>query len=190
MSGEGDVPAVPGEEPVAPLPPHQRSVEAGEHIPRLNKDRLLRTIRGEGNDSPPVWIMRQAGRYLEEFRALRAEHGFFQICQTPELAAKATLMPIEKFDLDAAIIFSDILVIPQALGMEVRMEPGVGPVLPNPLTIHNMNDQLRVGNITEQLRYVGDAIRKTKELLVEPLPLNLPVFGFSGAPVSRKSLRK
>lgn len=85
-------------------------------FPPLKNDRLLRAARGEEVDKVPIWIMRQAGRYLPEFRDLRAKHDFFTICQTPELAAEITLQPIRRFNLDASIIFSDILVIPQALG--------------------------------------------------------------------------
>lgn len=129
MSGEGDAgmaaeAALNQQIPNPVLDEPMQQLGSGEGF-RRNADRLLKTIRGEPNDSPPIWIMRQAGRYLEEFRTLRAQNGFFQICQTPELAAEVTLMPIKRFDLDAAIIFSDILVIPQALGMEVTMQPGV-----------------------------------------------------------------
>jgi uroporphyrinogen decarboxylase len=91
----------------------------------LKNDRLLRAALGQEVDRVPVWVMRQAGRYLPEFQAVRAKHDFFTICQNPELACEITLQPIKRFDLDAAIIFSDILVVPQALGMEVLMKPGV-----------------------------------------------------------------
>ena len=90
----------------------------------MKNDRILRAARGQNVDRVPVWVMRQAGRYLPEFREVRKEHDFFTICQNPELACKITLQPIERFELDAAIIFSDILVVPQALGMEVLMKPG------------------------------------------------------------------
>ena len=90
------------------------------HFPALRNDLILRAARGEPVERVPVWIMRQAGRYLPEFRAARAEHDFFKVCQTPELACAITLQPIDRFPgLDAAIIFSDILVVPQALGMQV-----------------------------------------------------------------------
>ena len=85
----------------------------------------MRAARGQSVDRVPVWVMRQAGRYLPEFRKVREQHDFFTICQTPKLACEITLQPIARFDLDAAIIFSDILVVPQALGMEVLMQPGV-----------------------------------------------------------------
>ena len=91
----------------------------------MKNDRILKAAKGQEVDRVPVWVMRQAGRYLPEFRELRVEHDFFSICQTPELACEITLQPIRRYDLDAAIIFSDILVVPQALGMEVLMKPGV-----------------------------------------------------------------
>ena len=99
----------------------------------MKNDRILKAARGEPVDKVPVWVMRQAGRYLPEFRKLREDHDFFTMCQTPSLACEVTLQPIQRYDLDAAIIFSDILVVPQALGMEVLMKPGVGPVFPKPL---------------------------------------------------------
>ena len=95
-----------------------------ENFPPLVNDRILRAARGQDVDRVPIWVMRQAGRYLPEFRKVREKHDFFTICQTPELACEITLQPISRFDLDAAIIFSDILVVPQALGMEVLMKPG------------------------------------------------------------------
>lgn len=97
-----------------------------EHnFPPLKNDRVLRAARGEPIDKVPVWVMRQAGRYLPEFQEVRAEHDFFAVCQTPELACQVTLQPIERFDLDASIIFSDILVIPQAMGLKVEMVAGI-----------------------------------------------------------------
>jgi uroporphyrinogen decarboxylase len=99
----------------------------------LQNDRLLRAARHERVDCVPVWLMRQAGRYLPEFRQLREKYDFFTLCQTPTLAAQVTLQPLQRFNLDAAIIFSDILVVPQAMGLEVKMESGVGPVFPQPL---------------------------------------------------------
>lgn len=97
-----------------------------EHnFPPLQNDRILRAARGEEVDKAPVWIMRQAGRYLPEFRELRSKHDFFTICQTPTLACEITLQPIQRFDLDASIIFSDILVVPQVMGLTVEMKPGV-----------------------------------------------------------------
>ncbi|XP_019880901.1 uroporphyrinogen decarboxylase [Aethina tumida] len=153
------------------------SFETMIKFPPLKNDFIIRAAWGETLDRLPIWIMRQAGRYLPEFQKLRQEHSFFEICQNPELASEVTMMPIRRFDLDAAIIFSDILVIPQALGMTVEMKAGVGPVLPNPLTPDNM-DQLTPEGAVSRLKYVGDAITLTRVRLNGSVPL----FGFSGAP--------
>nr|XP_014291685.1 uroporphyrinogen decarboxylase [Halyomorpha halys] len=150
------------------------------NFPVLKNDRLLRAARGESVDKVPVWIMRQAGRYLPEFRELRSKSDFFTICQTPELACEVTLQPIQRYsDLDAAIIFSDILVIPQALGMVVEMKPSVGPVLPQPLVSPEDISKLSYPvNIQEKLGYVMKAITLTRHKLDGRVPL----IGFSGAP--------
>ncbi|KAG5893080.1 hypothetical protein JTB14_029476 [Gonioctena quinquepunctata] len=147
------------------------------NFPVLKNDRILKAARGEKPDKLPIWIMRQAGRYLPEFMEFRKQHSFFDICQTPSLACEVTLMPIRRYDLDAAIIFSDILVIPQALGMTVEMRPGVGPVLPEPLTVEKMKDLQKDGAVT-RLNYVGEAITLTRHKLEGKVPL----IGFSGAP--------
>lgn len=147
-------------------------------FPQLKNDRLLRAARGETVDTIPVWIMRQAGRYLPEFQAVRANHDFFSICQTPELACEVTLQPLNRFPLDAGIIFSDILVIPQAMGMKVEMVPGVGPVLPEPLSQPSDLSRLTKPDVQEALKYVGEAITLTRQRLDGKVPL----IGFSGAP--------
>jgi uroporphyrinogen decarboxylase len=98
----------------------------------LKNDIFLRALDGEALDRPPVWMMRQAGRYLPDFMKLKAKYDFFTRCQTPELAAEITVMPIDQVGTDAAILFSDILVIPQAMDISVEMKDGVGPWLPNP----------------------------------------------------------
>ncbi|CAH8631149.1 unnamed protein product [Heterobilharzia americana] len=118
------------------------------HFPTLKNDNIIRAAKGEAVSRIPVWIMRQAGRYLPEFRAMREKYDFFEICRTPELACEVTLQPIRRFDLDAAIIFSDILVIPQALGMEVKMQPAVGPKFTAPLNSPQDLDQLNVQRTT------------------------------------------
>src|SRR4030095_7966040 len=100
----------------------------------LKNDLLLRTLRGEVVERPPVWMMRQAGRYLPEYIRLREKYDFFTRVQTPELATEITLQPVDIVGVDAAIIFSDILVIPQAMGIEVWMEEGKGPSLPKTIT--------------------------------------------------------
>lgn len=148
-------------------------------FPPLKNDRLLRAARGEEVDRVPVWVMRQAGRYLPEFRATRAVSDFFTVCRTPELACEVTLQPIRRFDLDASIIFSDILVIPQALGLDVEMKPGVGPVLPKPLETPDDIARLRVPvNVKEHLNYVYEAVTLTRHKLEGKVPL----IGFVGAP--------
>ncbi|XP_075254697.1 uroporphyrinogen decarboxylase-like [Convolutriloba macropyga] len=150
------------------------------NFPVLKNDRILRAARGEPVDRIPVWIMRQAGRYLPEFREFRKEHEFFEICQTPEYACEITLQPIRRIDYDASIIFSDILVIPQAMGMEVKMEPGKGPTFTGPLLTSEDIDKLTVDpvKIADSLKYVYDAITLTRHKLEGKVPL----IGFAGAP--------
>jgi uroporphyrinogen decarboxylase len=147
-------------------------------FPPLQNDRLLRAARGEEVDCVPVWVMRQAGRYLPEFREFRVEHDFFKICRTPELACEITLQPIRRFALDAAIIFCDILVVPQALGMKVEMKPGVGPVFDNPLVNPQHLERLVIPDVKQELKYVFDAITLTRHKLEGKVPL----IGFTGAP--------
>ena len=153
---------------------------SSEQFPDLINDNILRAARGDPVDRVPVWIMRQAGRYLPEFREFRKEHDFFEICQTPQYACEITLQPIKRFDLDASIIFSDILVIPQAMDMEVKMESGKGPVFPKPLTSSEDIDSLNKDPvlIAEKLKYVYDAITLTRHKLEGKVPL----LGFAGAP--------
>ncbi|KAG7160947.1 uroporphyrinogen decarboxylase-like [Homarus americanus] len=148
-------------------------------FPAMKNDRLLRAARGEEVDVVPVWAMRQAGRYLPEFREERAKCDFFTMCQTPELSCKVTLQPLNRFPLDAAIIFSDILVIPQALGMEVEMRPGEGPVFPSPLRgPEDLTKLASPADVCSKLEYVFDALTLTRKELQGKAPL----IGFSGAP--------
>ena len=147
-------------------------------FPPLQNDLLLRAARGEDTPRTPVWMMRQAGRYLPEYRALRAGKSFFKVCRTPALAAEITLQPLERFDLDAAIIFSDILVVPQAMGMEVRMEKGEGPVFPEPLRQPDDLDRLLAPDVSIELAYVFDALTAVRRALDGRVPL----IGFCGAP--------
>lgn len=147
-------------------------------FPALKNDNLLRAARGEPVDRIPVWVMRQAGRYLPEFQEVRAKHDFFEVCRTPELACEVTMQPLRRFDLDASIIFSDILVIPQAYGMEVIMEPGRGPVFPQPLLDPTDMEKLNITGAVSRLQYVGDAITMMRHLLDGKVPL----IGFTGAP--------
>src|SRR5687768_10782314 len=117
----------------------------------LKNDLLLRALRGESVERPPVWMMRQAGRYLPDYIKLKEKYSFFERCQTPELASEITIQPVEQVGVDAAIIFSDILVVPQAMGMEVQMIEGKGPLLPD--TVKSINDlkKLRVPDVHEKL---------------------------------------
>src|SRR6188474_3179876 len=111
---------------------------------QLKNDLLLRALRQEKVERPPVWMMRQAGRYLPDYMKLKEKYSFFERCQTPELAAEITIQPVEQIGVDAAIIFSDILVVPQAMGMEVEMIEGKGPLLPNPVKIKSDLDKLSI----------------------------------------------
>ncbi|KAG9292021.1 hypothetical protein G9A89_017920 [Geosiphon pyriformis] len=150
-------------------------------FPTLKNDLILRAATGQPTERAPVWIMRQAGRYLPEFREEREKHDFFTICRTPELATLVTLQPINRYDglLDAAIIFSDILVVPQALGMTVEMLPGKGPNFPEPLVtpadLGKLKDNV---DVNQELGYVFDAITMTRKALEGRVPL----IGFIGAP--------
>ncbi len=144
----------------------------------LKNDLLLRALRREKVERPPVWMMRQAGRYLPDYIKLRNKYDFFTRVQTPELATEITLQPVQQIDVDAAIIFSDILVIPQAMGMEVLMEEGKGPSLPNVIKTQKDIDALITNNVEEKLSYVTSALSLTKQELNGRVPL----IGFAGAP--------
>ena len=144
----------------------------------IKNDLFLRALKGETVNRPPVWMMRQAGRYLPEFIAIREKYDFFTRCRTPELASEITIQPIRRFGMDAAILFSDILVIPQAMNIEVEMKPNFGPYLPNPVRDQKGVDQVIVPDVKIELDYVMQAIKATKELLNNALPL----IGFAGSP--------
>ncbi|MCW5908233.1 MAG: uroporphyrinogen decarboxylase [Chitinophagales bacterium] len=144
----------------------------------LKNDLLLKALQGEVVSRPPVWMMRQAGRYLPEYLELKAKYDFFTRVETPELACEITLQPIDIIGSDAAIIFSDILVIPQALGVQVLMEEGKGPVLPATIKTKADIDSLQVQGAAERLDYVCKAISLTKRELNGRVPL----IGFAGAP--------
>ena len=144
----------------------------------LQNDLLLRALRQEKVERPPVWMMRQAGRYLPDYMKLRAKYDFFTRVQTPELATEITLQPVDQIGVDAAIIFSDILVIPQAMGVEVLMEEGKGPSLPNVIKTQKDIDALVTDNVEETLSYVTKALSLAKQELNGRVPL----IGFAGAP--------
>lgn len=144
----------------------------------LKNDLFLRALKGESVERPPVWMMRQAGRYLPEFRALRDKYDFFTRCRMPEIAAEITVQPIRIVKPDAAILFSDILVVPQAMNIEVQMKENVGPWLPNPIRTAAAVEQVIVPDIEETLGYVMEAIKVTKQMLNDEVPL----IGFAGSP--------
>lgn len=138
---------------------------------------LLRTVLGERQERPPIWIMRQAGRYLPEYRAVRETVGsFLELCYTPALAAEVTLQPLRRFDLDAAILFSDILVVPDALGQEVRFETGEGPVL-DPVTPETLS-RLDPERVLDHLAPVLETVSRVRGAL----PPAKTLIGFCGSP--------
>jgi uroporphyrinogen decarboxylase len=141
-------------------------------------DLLLRAFRREPVERPPVWMMRQAGRYLPEYRAVRARADFLTMVRTPELAAEVTLQPVDLIGVDAAIVFSDILVVPQAMGMSLTVVEGTGPQFHDPLRAGADLDRLRDVVPEEGLSYVLDALRLARSALGGRVPL----IGFAGAP--------
>lgn len=150
----------------------------------LQNDLLLRTARGERVERPPIWVMRQAGRYLPEYHEAKGDNDFFACCRSPEIASTLTLQPIDRFEglIDAAIIFSDILVIPQAMGMDVEMIDKKGPHFPNPLKTPTDGQYSQIMerdvDVETELDYVYQAITMTRRKLRGRVPL----FGFCGAP--------
>ncbi len=144
----------------------------------LKNDLLLRTLRGEPTERTSVWMMRQAGRYLPEYRTLREKYSFFERVQNPNLATEITVQPIDIIGVDAAILFSDILVVPQAMGLEVQVVESKEPILPDPIKTINDLKRIRVPDVHETLKYVFDAIKLTKQELNNRVPL----IGFAGAP--------
>jgi uroporphyrinogen decarboxylase len=145
---------------------------------KLNNDLLLKALAGEPLKRPPVWMMRQAGRYLPDFMKLKAQYDFFTRCRTPEMVADITIMPIDQVGTDAAILFSDILVIPQAMGVEVEMKDNVGPWLPNPIRTLSDVEKVEVPDVEERLNYVMEGIKQT----LSGLENRVPLIGFAGAP--------
>lgn len=144
----------------------------------IKNDLFLRILQGEKTERPAVWMMRQAGRYLPEFRALRDKYDFFTRCRTPELVADITTQPVNIVGVDAAILFSDILVVPQAMGIDIEMKEQVGPYLPHPIRTKADIDRVQIPDVSETLGYVMEGIRLTKERLAGEVPL----IGFAGAP--------
>ncbi|MDG1053642.1 MAG: uroporphyrinogen decarboxylase [Flavobacteriaceae bacterium] len=144
----------------------------------IQNDLFLRALKGETVERPPVWMMRQAGRYLPDFMKLKAKYDFFTRCQTPELATEITIMPIDQIGTDAAILFSDILVVLQAMNIEVEMKPEVGPWIPTPIRSEKELNEVIVPDAEIALGYVIDAVKMTKQALNKRVPL----IGFAGSP--------
>jgi uroporphyrinogen decarboxylase len=147
-------------------------------VTRFDNDLFLRACKRLPVERTPIWIMRQAGRYLPEYRAIRQKVDFLTMCKTPDLASEVTLQPIELIGVDAAIIFSDILVIPEAMGMHLEMHEGIGPVFLQPIRNESDVKNLKKIDPTVDLKYVLDAVVLTKNELNRRAPL----IGFSGSP--------
>ena len=145
----------------------------------MKNDRFLRALRREPVDCTPVWLMRQAGRYLPEYRETRAKAGsFLGMAKHPEIACEVTLQPLRRFPLDAAILFSDILTIPDAMGLGLYFADGEGPKFERPVRTHSDIQKLTVPDMETELRYVMDAVRLIRSELNDTVPL----IGFSGSP--------
>ena len=154
-------------------------MEAHHHPPRLKNDSFLRALAREPTEHTPIWLMRQAGRYLPEYNKTRARAGsFLALARNPELCAEVALQPLERFALDASIVFSDILTIPDAMGLGLSFGEGEGPRFRHPLRDEAAVARLAAPDPTAELRYVLDAVRTTRQALAERVPL----IGFSGSP--------
>lgn len=146
---------------------------------KLQNDRFLRALKRQPVDRTPVWMMRQAGRYLPEYRASRAKAGgFMDLCRNPELCCEVTLQPLARYGLDAAILFSDILTVPDAMGLGLHFVEGEGPVFDRPLRTAEAIHKIGVPDPETELRYVMDAVRHIKSALAGSVPL----IGFAGSP--------
>lgn len=156
----------------------KRTTKNAQNKKMIKNDLFLRALKGESVQRPPVWMMRQAGRYLPEFMEIKGNYDFFTRCQTPELASEITVQPIRRYGMDAAILFSDILVIPQAMNIAVEMKPNFGPYLPHTIRTAADLDRVIVPDVHEALGYVMAAIQMTKEKLDDEVPL----IGFAGSP--------
>lgn len=139
-------------------------------------DTFLRACRGEKTQYTPIWIMRQAGRYLPEYQEVRAEVDFLTLCKTPELAAKVTLQPVERLGVDAAILFSDILIAVEAMGMHLEFHDKKGPILSDPVRTKSAVDRLIIPDTEDSMPFVLEAIKILRS------ELKVPLIGFSGAP--------
>ncbi|HAO92589.1 MAG: uroporphyrinogen decarboxylase [Deltaproteobacteria bacterium GWC2_56_8] len=149
----------------------------------MANDRFLKACRREASDRTPVWLMRQAGRYMKEYMAIREKHSFLEMCRNPELAAEVTLQPIKAFDLDAAIIFADILLPLPGMGIELEFAKNEGPVIRNPVRTRKDIDAVRMIDPEVHVPYLMQAIKMVKAELAGKVPL----IGFSGAPFTLAS---
>ena len=148
-------------------------------LPKLENDRFIRALLRQPVDRTPIWIMRQAGRYLPEYRETRAQAGdFMTLCSTPELACEVTLQPLRRFDLDAAILFSDILTIPDAMGLGLYFSEGEGPKFKTTIDSASDVEKLGIPDPADKLAYVTDAV----SLIRRELNGKVPLIGFAGSP--------
>lgn len=134
---------------------------------------LLDALKGKNKDRPPIWLMRQAGRYMKEYRALREKHSFLDLCHNPDLVTQVTHLPIDRFGFDAAIVFSDILMVPEAMGFNVRFDEGIGPIIDNPIV---QGASFNLSYNPEKQAYLPQAINQLNA------SLKVPLIGFAGAP--------
>ena len=173
--------------PPAETPDQTASAAAPTRAPTedaaLARSPFMRACRREAVPYTPVWLMRQAGRYMSEYREVRARHGFLELCKTPDLAAEVTVTAAERLNVDAAIIFADILLIIEPMGLSLEFSKGEGPVIHNPVRAASDVDRLREVESADSLDYVMRAIRATRRALRHDLPL----IGFCGAPFTLAS---
>jgi uroporphyrinogen decarboxylase len=149
----------------------------------LSDNTFLAACRREKTSYTPVWLMRQAGRYMEEYRKLRAEHGFLELCKNPQLAAEITVTPVERLNVDAAILFADILLLLEPMGVGLEYSKGDGPVIHRPVRAPADVDRLQEVEPDKNLSFVFEAVRQCRRALNEKVPL----IGFSGAPFTLAS---
>ena len=146
-------------------------------------DRFVKACRREAVDATPVWMMRQAGRYLPEYREIRAKHTFLEMCKTPEVAAEVTVQPVRRYEIDAAIIFADILLPLEPMGIGLEFAKGEGPVIHNPVRSMADVQKLKPIDAATQIEYLMKAIK----LVLKELNGKVPLIGFSGAPFTLAS---
>lgn len=142
----------------------------------MNENLFLDALACRNTSRPPIWMMRQAGRHLPSYRAIRQRYSFLEMCHSPDLIEEITLLPIKTYDLDAAILFSDILVVPEAMGMGLRFEDKIGPLFENPLSNELQINKLSSSSDLSKLQFVADGISRLRK------SLSIPLIGFCGAP--------